>query len=449
MKSATTITQLIAIICLSLIICHPVSGQRKKGLRFRKETRQNKGALPSSPSREAHFAELTRDEVREYEKDVMRKIADLALIPPIINTSPLPRYDNNQLDYGMTIGIERTPGGRLWAAWVAGGDNPKAFFVLANSDDNGESWSKPRLVIDSHSSNLPMDRSVLVGNLWTDPLGRLWLFFDQSMNQFDGRGGLWVTRCDNPDSEVPVWSSPLRIWHGCMLNKPTVLASGEWLLPAYLLQHSRGIGPFGNIFPELDSIRGVNILVSKDQGISWKFRACIPFPNPDWHEPMVVEHRDGSLWMWTRTTKGIAESFSQDGGFSWTPPTYPANIKHPNSRFHLRRLASGNILFIKNGEKIDEHTGRVKLSAWLSTDEGKSWQGGLVLEDRSGVTYPDGFQAPDGMIYISYDHERSLLGEVLMARFTEEDILAGKLVNPNSKLKLLVSRPLKNRELVK
>jgi len=35
----------------------------------------------------------------------------------------------------MTIGIERTPGGRLWACWVAGGDSPKAFFVLANSDN--------------------------------------------------------------------------------------------------------------------------------------------------------------------------------------------------------------------------------------------------------------------------------------------------------------------------
>ena len=133
--------------------------------------------------------------------DAMEMIADLALIPPEVNTTPLPKYGYDRLDYGMTIGIERAPGGRLWACWVAGGDSPKAFFVLATSDDDGETWSPPRLVVDSHSKNLPRDRSVLVGNLWTDPLGRLWLIFDQSMDMFDGRAGVWVSICENPDAD--------------------------------------------------------------------------------------------------------------------------------------------------------------------------------------------------------------------------------------------------------
>ena len=90
------------------------------------------------------FARMTPGKVRAYELDVMRHIADLALIPPKLNTSPLPAYDYDRLDYGMTIGIERTPGGRLWACWVAGGDSAKAFFVLATSDDDGETWSPPR-----------------------------------------------------------------------------------------------------------------------------------------------------------------------------------------------------------------------------------------------------------------------------------------------------------------
>jgi hypothetical protein len=83
-------------------------------------------------------------------------------------------------------------------------------------------------------------------------------------------------------------------------------------------------------------------------------------------------------------------------------------------------------------------------SAWLSGDEGATWKGGLVFEDRPNVTYPDGFQAPDGTIYISYDHNRGQ-GEILMARFTEADILAGTLVSPQSKLKMLIVRPLKNK----
>ena len=227
--------------------------------------------LHAAENNEDRFATMTPTEVRAYELDVMRRIADLALVTPKLNTSPLPDYDYDRLDYGMTIGIERTPRGRLWACWVAGGDSPKAFFVLATSDDDGETWSKPRLVVDTHSKNLPMDRSVLVGNLWTDPLGRLWLIFDQSMDMFDGRAGVWAAVCDSPDADQPVWSVPRRIWHGVTLNKPTVLSTGEWMLPISLDQRE-GFGPFKGQFKELDPYRGANVFVSTDQGATWQQR---------------------------------------------------------------------------------------------------------------------------------------------------------------------------------
>lgn len=373
----------------------------------------------------------------------MERIAEHALVPPTLNTSPLPEYDYDQLDYGMTIGIERTPGGRLWACWVAGGDSPEAFFVLATSDDNGESWSKPRLVLDSHDPALPRPRSILVGNLWTDPLGRLWLIFDQSMDMFDGRAGVWATICENPDAEKPTWSSPRRIWHGVTLNKPTVLSNGEWMLPISLDQRG-GFGPFKGCFAELDPFRGANVFVSTDEGATWTRRGKAVFPNPDWHEHMIVERKDGSLWMLARTARGMMESTSSDGGETWSNPVKSA-IAHPNARFHIRRLKSGRLLLIKHGDQIDKHTGRVQLSAWLSEDDGATWQGGLVLDERRGISYPDGFQAPDGTIFISYDRNRATDGEILLARFTEADILAGELTASTSKLKMLISRPLAPR----
>jgi len=369
-----------------------------------------------------------------------RRISDLALVPPVMNTSPLPKYDYDKLDYGMTIGIERTPKGRLWACWVAGGDSPKAFFVLATSDDDGATWSKPRLVVDSHSKDLPADRSVLVGNLWTDPTGRLWLIFDQSMDMFDGRAGVWASICENPDAEKPEWSVPRRIWHGVTLNKPTVLSTGEWMLPISLDQRE-GFGPFKGLHKELDPLRGANVFVSTDKGTTWQRRGAAVFPNPDWHEHMIVERKDGSLWMLARTAKGIMQTTSTDGGKTWTTPTEPPGIRQPNARFHVRRLASGRILMVKHGDAIDSHQGRVKLSAWLSEDDGKTWKGGLILDDRKGISYPDGFQAPNGTIYISYDRNRATDGEVLLARFTEEDILAGKLTGPRSRLQMLISKP--------
>ena len=376
----------------------------------------------------------------------MEKIADHALVPPKVNTSPLPEYDYDKLDYGMTIGIERTPGGRLWACWVAGGDSPDAFFVLASSDDDGETWSSPRVVLDSHQDGLGGKRSILVGNLWTDPKGRLWLIFDQSMDMFDGRAGVWVTVCDNPDADTPVWSEPKRIWHGVTLNKPTVLSTGEWMLPISLDQRS-GFRTFRGCFRELDPLRGANVFVSKDEGASWERRGVRTFPNPDWHEHMIVERKNGSLWMLARTRSGIMESESVDAGRTWSQPVR-SKIKHPVARFHIRRLASGRLLLVKHGATIDSHKGRSHLTAWLSDDDGKTWHGGLMLDERSGVSYPDGFQAPDGTIYISWDRNRSKDGEILMARFTEDDIQAKAFDGPKSKTKMLISRPLA-REVAK
>lgn len=371
----------------------------------------------------------------------MERIAEAALVPPTLNTNPLPAYGYDRLDYGMTIGIERTPRGRLWACWVAGGDSPKAFFVLATSDNDGEHWSNPRLVIDAHSKDLPRDRSILVGNLWTDPLGRLWLIFDQSMDMFDGRAGVWAAVCENPDADEPRWSPPRRIWHGVTLNKPTVLASGEWMLPISLDQRG-GFGPFKGCFAELDPFRGANVFVSNDRGETWVRRGMATFPNPDWHEHMIVERRDGSLWMLARTAKGIMQSTSTDGGRTWAEATEPPGIRQPNARFHIRRLASGRLLLIKHGDRLDTHAGRVQLSAWLSDDDGHHWTGGLILDERKGISYPDGFQAPDGTIYISYDRNRATDGEILLARFNEADVLARELQGPKSRLKMLISRPL-------
>ncbi len=382
--------------------------------------------------------EEASDEQRKIRE--LESMADLALVPPTPNLSPLPEYSYENLDYGMTIGISQTPGGRLWACWVAGGDSPEAFFLVATSDDDGENWTQPRLVLDSHSNELPRPRSILVGNLWTDPNGKLWLFFDQSMDMFDGRGGVWAIVCENPDADDPTWSAPRRIWHGVTLNKPTVLSSGDWMLPVSLDERG-GLGVFRDCFQNLDPLRGANVFVSKDQGETWHRRGRATFPNPDWHEHMIVQRNDDSLWMLARTRNGIMESTSVDGGKSWSAAV-ASKIKHPNARFHVRRLQSGRLLLIKHGDAIDSHHGRVGLSAWLSEDEGQTWLGGLMLDERKGISYPDGFQSSNGSIYISYDRNRATDGEVLMARFTEADIEARKLVSPESKLRSLISRPL-------
>ena len=405
--------------------------------------------VPTGPETEAQikrFATMTPENIEEYTQDIRQKIADVTLIPPTINTSPLPEFDYPNLDYAMTLGIERTPGGRLWAAWVAGDDGPKAFMVAATSDDNGDTWSKPRFVINSHLPNFPVHTSVIVGNFWTDPLGRLWFFFDQTINHYDGRQGLWASICENPDADEPVWSTPVRLWHGCVLNKPTVMSNGEWWLPVEF-PAIKPLEPMVGVHDALEPLRGANVLVTADQGRTWELRGRVRFPQPTWDEHMFVELADGRVWMLARVNdgkNGVRQSFSSDGGRTWTKPEHPT-FAHPPSRFHVRRLASGRILLIKHGEKIDTHQGRSQLTAWLSEDEGKTWRGGLMLDERTGITYPDAIQQPDGAIIATYDRERTPLGEIYMARFREEDILAGKPVSADTRLQhLIVQTPKSN-----
>lgn len=378
-------------------------------------------------------------------------LLDLSLAPPAITTAPGPEYDDRVRVGNMIIGIERTPGGRLWACWVGNGDSPNGFFMLATSDDGGATWSKPRVVIDPTDPPGAPQRRSLVGNLWTDPKGRLWCFFDQSLGYFDGRAGDWFIRCDNPDAVEPTWTEPVRFADGCTLNKPTVLSNGDWLLPVSLWTRDR-IGPalLKDAHRDLDGIRMANVFASTDEGQTWTRRGGVAFPGTDFDEHMLVELKDGRLWMLARTKGGISEAFSADRGVTWETPR-PSSIQNVSARFFLRRLASGNLLLVKNGPLDVRLPRRSSLTAFLSTDDGQTWPHQLLLDDRAEVSYPDGIQAPDGTIHMLYDWNRHTDAEILLATFREEDVVAGRFNSRGAKPRMLVNKayaPKLPREIV-
>ena len=159
---------------------------------------------------------------------------------------------------------------------------------------------------------------------------------------------------------------------------------------------------------------------------------------------MIVELKDGRLWMLTRTSYGIGQAFSEDKGKTWTS-IEPSGHTGPNSRCHIRRLKSGRILLINHVNPTYQTNPRSwndrnNLMAMLSDDDGKTWHGGLMLDTRDRVTYPDGTQDDEGYIYIIYDWERFADREILMSVFTEEDILEGRLVSEKSRMKVLVNK---------
>ena len=65
---------------------------------------------------------------------------------------------------------------------------------------------------------------------------------------------------------------------------------------------------------------------------------------------------------------------------------------------------------------------------------------GCCWTKRWPVSYPDGLQAEDGRIYVIYDRLRKPVGEILMAVFREEDILAGEPVSADTRLKVTISK---------
>jgi len=366
-------------------------------------------------------------------------------VTPQLIFNPFPAYAQKYLPFAMAASMESTSKGRLWTCWAGGQDGPNAYLLASYSDDQGKSWCDPVFVIDPRAHGLKM--GTRLGSFWCDPKGRLWLFFHQSVGMFDGSCSNWFVRCDDPDAEQPAWTEPVYIGFGASLNKPFVRKNGEWILPVSLWERWHIDKPFADYYRELDAVRGANVFVSDDEGASWRYRGGIIFKDSCFNEHSVVEKRDGTLWMLSRGMKEAFQSFSTDGGKTWQPQT--TFFPHVNSKALFRRLKSGNLLLIRHGAAFDRQPkdsteewnwgkGRSHLTAFLSTDDGKTWSGGLLLDERHPVSYPDIAQTPNGDIYVHYDRDRNGAAEILFARFREEDVQAGKLVSQDAALKNLV-----------
>ena len=373
---------------------------------------------------------------------------EMSLDPPRIIASPEPDHARDKRGAQGVPSIERTPKGKLWAAWYTGVEtrrveSPFSYVVLASSDDDGATWAELKLVIQARKFVRAMDPC-----LWLDPQGRLWFFWVQTAGLRDGRWGVWAMRTDDPEAADPKWSEPRRIANGLMLNKPTVASNGDWLLPVGLWRDSEpslALSDFdlpadaeAMLTHNLGEERGSNVHISRDQGETFEFLGQARAPNTRVDEHMIVERRDGSLWMLIRTTDGVAQSVSTDGGKTWSPgEMYLEDENVANKRFFLRRLQSGALLWVRNNGPTGA---RSHLTAFLSDDDGTTWSDGLLLEERTGVSYPDGVQAPDGRIYLIHDFDRAGQGVIAMQVFREEDVRAGKPVSPDARLGVEISR---------
>ena len=329
--------------------------------------------------------------------------------------------------------VEVTHKGRVFASFYSGavGERIGNYALVVKSDDDGKTFSEPVVAayLEDHRCFDPC--------LWLDPLGRLWFTWAIMPND-----GTYASICENPDSDILEWSEAFFVGKNIMMNKPTVLSSGEWLFPiAVWLESMRAIYKI----PFEETVKpGAYVYKTVDNGKTFERLGGADVPRRDFDEHVILELTDGRLANYVRTDYGVGVSYSYDRGKTWSKGV-DSRLGGAESRFQIRRLRSGRILMINH---IDTRK-RTNLAACLSEDEGKTWKYKLMLDDREWVSYPDFAEGEDGTIYVIYDRERggtslettyAKAREILLARITEEDIIAGELIDSKSYLRHVVSK---------
>ena len=332
--------------------------------------------------------------------------------------------------------------GRMWATWYNGqsrGEDLYNYVSLVTSADGGKTW-KEVLVADPDEAG---PKRSFDPELWIAPDGKLrWSWTerlcdpekgdptkDYGLDEGDPKTDIVKMATLSAEDEPTAIPETVEVGRGVMMCKPITLWNGEWLFP---LAHWR-------------EAPSACFYASKDGGKTFEYRggATIPEKCRLYDEHQAVEMTSGAIRVyirsqWPKEVSRPWQAVSMDGGRTWsTPERTPFN--HVSSRTFVTRLKSGKWLLVKNGA-LEECDGRKKLTAFISKDEGKTWEGGLLLDERDNVSYPDGQELADGRIIVIYDCNRLSDKEILFAEFTEADALAGKDVSGKVKLGNIISK---------
>jgi predicted neuraminidase len=300
--------------------------------------------------------------------------------------------------------IVETEAGTLLAAWFGGTHERHPDVSIYVVRQEGGSWQTPVKVTDgvqSDGTRLPTWNPVL----FQPARGPLTLFYKVGP---DPRHWWGMAMTSNDDGRS--WSAPRRLPDGILgpiKNKPVTLADGSWLAPSSTERE----GDDWSLHFER----------STDAGKSWTATAPVASPEHiDAIQPSILVHKDGALEAVARTRQGaLAMTWSKNGGRSWSPLA-AIDLPNPNSGTDAVTLKDGRQLLVYNHSAHDpDRPGkgpRYPLNVALS-DDGVSWRKVLTLESapiRDGYAYPAVIQAHDGLIHITYTHNRTRIRHVVL-----------------------------------
>ena len=288
--------------------------------------------------------------------------------------------------------IAEAKDGALVAAWFGGtreGDNDVGIWL--SRKEIRKRWTPPVEV--ARDPDAPCWNPVL----HQMRKGPLLLFYKVGNNPRDWTG--WLMRSKDGGKS---WSEPEMLPAGILgpvKNKPIELKNGT--LVCGTSEESYGAW-------------GCWVEITRDQGKTWSRHGPINVPGK-LHgiiQPAVFRTRGKRLRMLCRS-RGmgrIAVASSKDGGLTWSDASL-TDLPNNNSGLDAVRLKDKRILLIYN------HTekGRTPLNLAISSDRGKTWAPGLVLEKSRGeFSYPAIIQAKDGTIHAVYTWKRRRIKHVIL-----------------------------------
>lgn len=307
--------------------------------------------------------------------------------------------------------IAETPEG-LVAAWFGGTEEGEDDVGIWLSRHDGEKWSSPIEVASGEQSDgkrFPCWNPVL----FQAPDGPLLLFIKVGPSP----SRWWGELMTSSDSGA-TWSKPEKLPEGGIgpvKNKPLLLENGTLLCGSS---------------SEDDSWR-VHFEVTNDRGKTWRRGEVIDDTRKfNAIQPTILAHGDGKLQILCRSREGnVVESWSHDNGQTWSKLS-ATTLPNPNSGIDGVTLADGRHLLVYN------HTGRLSLSprdremlnVAVSAD-GRTWQAALVLEKEPGeFSYPAVIQSKDGLVHITYTHQRRKVKHVVVdpAKLELQEFVDGK-----------------------
>ncbi|GMV95245.1 MAG: hypothetical protein AMXMBFR82_50230 [Candidatus Hydrogenedentota bacterium] len=258
----------------------------------------------------------------------------------------------------------------------SGSDFGAAHLASRVSEDGGATWSSEDVVVVPNDAGM----NVMSVSLLRLADGRIALLYLRKNSKGDCRPLIRFS-----SDEAQSWSDPVSIIDTMgyfVVNNDRLLQlqNGRLVVPA--ARHSLPGAEFQS--------RGSALCyLSDDSGQTWRASETV-LEAPEGsrsglQEPLVVELQDGSLRMLCRTDQGCQmESFSADGGNTWSPVA-TTDIISPVSPATVERVPGQDaLLLVWNDHRgiAPELAGkRTPLVAAISRDDGATWENRTVLED--------------------------------------------------------------------